>query len=163
MANDSVAVTMARMVERSAKKMYKGSVTLADVVGISDTELEALYGVGYHLFNWGKYQAALDIFSVLTLYSPFKGHYWRAAGAVNQAMKRFKEAVMAYDMALTNNSRDSVSLTYRGESLIALSDVAGGVRDLKKAIECGEGVPAYAVWVKRAQTLLAVREGAAPP
>ena len=75
MANDSVATTMARMVEASAKKMYRGSVTLSDVVGISDEELEALYGVGYHLFNWGKYQPALDIFSVLTLYSPFKGHY----------------------------------------------------------------------------------------
>ncbi len=160
MANDSVAMTMARMVEQSAKKMYRGSVTLADVVGVSDTELESLYGVGYHLFNWGKYQASLDIFSVLTLYSPFKGHYWRAAGAVNQAMKRFKEAVMAYDMALTNNSKDAVSLTYRGESLIALGDIGGGVRDLKKAIECGEAVAAYATWVKRAQTLLSVRESA---
>ncbi len=162
MANDSVAATMARMVEQSAKKMYRGSVTLSDVVGISDDELEALYGVGYHLFNWGKYQPALDIFSVLTLYSPFKGHYWRAAGAVNQAMKRYKEAVMAYDMALTNNSRDAVSLTYRGESLIALGDIPGGVRDLKKAVECGEAVAAYAVWVKRAQTLLSVRESVPP-
>jgi len=158
MANDSVSVTMARMVENSAKKMYRGSVTLADVVGISDKELESLYGVGYHLFNWGKYQSALDIFSVLTLYSPFKGHFWRAAGAVNQAMKRFKEAVMAYDMALTNNSKDAVSLTYRGESLLALGDVKGGIRDLSRAIECGEAVPAYHTWVTRAKTLLSVRE-----
>jgi tetratricopeptide (TPR) repeat protein len=81
---------------------------------------------------------------------------------VNQAMKRYKEAVMAYDMALTNNSRDAVSLTYRGESLIALGDIPGGVRDLKKAVECGEAVAAYAVWVKRAQTLLSVRESAPP-
>ncbi len=160
MANDSVAQTMAKLVEQGAKKMYRGSVSLSDVVGLSDDELEAMYGVGYHLFNWGKYQPALDIFSVLTLYSPFRGHYWRAAGAVNQAMKRFKEAVLAYDMAITNNNQDAVSYTYRGESLLALGDTNAGVRDLKKAIEVGESFAAYANWVKRAKTLLQVREQA---
>lgn len=158
MANDSVSQTLAKLVEKSAKKMYRGSVTLSDVVGLSDNELEAMYGVGYHLFNWGKYQPALDIFSVLTLYSPFRGHYWRAAGAVNQAMRRFKEAIVAYDMALTNNNQDAVSYTYRGESYIAVGDSNSGVRDLKKAIEVGEAFPAYQSWVKRAKTLLAVRE-----
>ncbi len=158
MANDSVSQTMAKLVEQGAKKMYRGSVSLSDVVGLSDEELEAMYGVGYHLFNWGKYQPALDIFSVLTLYSPFRGHYWRAAGAVNQAMKRFKEAVLAYDMAITNNNQDAVSYTYRGESLLALGDPAGGMRDLKKAIEVGESFAAYANWVKRAKTLIQVRE-----
>lgn len=160
MANDSVSQTMALLVERGAKKMYRGSVTLADVVGLSDNELEALYGVGYHLFNWGRYQPALDVFSVLTLYSPFRGHYWRAAGAVNQAMKRFKEAILAYDMAITNNNQDAVSYTYRGESLIAVGNVSGGVADLKRAIEAGQNFPAYANWVKRAKTLLSVREAA---
>ena len=76
MANDSVSQTMARLVEASAKKMYRGSVSLSDVVGLSDDELEAINGVGYHLFNWGKYQPALDIFSVLTLYSPFRVGYF---------------------------------------------------------------------------------------
>jgi len=163
MANDSIAQTMARLVESGAKKMYRGSVTLGDVVGLADEELEAMYGVGYHLFNWGKYQPALDIFSVLTLYSPFKGHYWRAAGAVNQAMKRFKQAVLAYDMAITNNNQDAVSYTYRGESLLALGDAPAGVRDLKKAIQVGEPVAAYVAWVKRAKILLSVREGSNPP
>ena len=161
MANDSLSQTLAKLVERGAKKMYRGSVSLSDVVGLTDKELEAMYGVGYHLFNWGKYQPALDIFSVLTLYSPFKAHYWRAAGAVNQAMKRFKEAILAYDMALTNNNLDAVSYTYRGESRLALGDVLGGISDLKKAIEVGEKLPAYINWVKRAKTLLAVRENAA--
>ena len=63
-------------------------------------------------------------------------------------------------MALTNNNQDAVSFTYRGESLLALGDSPGGVRDLRKAIEVGESFPAYANWVKRAKTLLQVREQA---
>ncbi|RYZ95584.1 MAG: hypothetical protein EOP11_24725 [Proteobacteria bacterium] len=72
-------------------------------------------------------------------------------------MKKYKEAVLAYDMALTTNFEDVISYTYRGESKISLGQVDAGIEDLRKAVQVGQNKPFYAKWVNRAKTLLSVR------
>lgn len=157
MANDSVVATFASLVEYLAKKFLRGEVTLAELMQLDDKEIEVIFLMGHYLYNYGKYQPALNIFSVLTLYKPFVSRYWRAAGAANQALKKYKEAVVAYDMALTTNLNDVVSYTYRGESKISAGRVEEGVEDLKRAVEIGEPLGYYAQWVNRARALLKVR------
>lgn len=157
MANDSVVATFASLVEYLAKKFLRGEVTLAELMQLDDKEIEVIFLMGHYLYNYGKYQAALNIFSVLTLYKPFVSRYWRAAGAANQALKKYKEAVVAYDMALTTNLNDVVSYTYRGESKISAGRVEEGIEDLKRAVEIGAPLGYYAQWVNRARALLKVR------
>ncbi len=157
MANDSVVITFARLVEFIAKKFLRGEVTLADLMQLDDKEIEVIFLMGHYLYNYGKYQAALNIFSVLTLYKPFMSKYWRAAGASNQALKKYKEAIVAYDMALTTNLNDVVSYTYRGESKLSCGKEADGIEDLKRALTIGSTLPYYAQWVNRAKALLKVR------
>jgi len=157
MANDSVAETFARLVEFIAKKFLRGEVTLADLLSLDDKEIEVIFLMGHYLYNYGKYQAALNVFSVLTLYKPFVSRYWRAAGAANQALKKYNEAIIAYDMALTTNLNDVISYTYRGESKISNGMAGEGVEDLKTAVQVGAGQVFYAQWVNRAKTLLKVR------
>ena len=98
------------------------------------------------------------MFSVLTLYKPFVSRFWRAAGAANQALKKYVEAVAAYDMALTTNTSDVISYTYRGESKLSLGQSDAGVEDLKMAVEVGKNQPFYKQWVDRSRTLLSVRQ-----
>ena len=74
---------------------------------------------------------------MLTLYKPFVSRYWRAAGAANQALKKWNEAIVAYDMALTTNLNDVISYTYRGESKISAGMAEEGVGDLQTAVEVG--------------------------
>ncbi len=157
MANDSVVETFAKLVEFIAKKFMRGEVTLADLLNLDDKEIEVIFLMGHYLYNYGKYQAALNVFSVLTLYKPFVSRYWRAAGAANQALKKFNEAIVAYDMALTTNLNDVISYTYRGEAKISAGMPAEGVEDLRMAVEVGVQQPFYAQWVNRAKTLLKVR------
>ena len=157
MANDSVVATFARLVEHVAKKFLRGEVTLAELMQLDDQEIEVIFLMGHYLYNFGKYQPALNIFSVLTLYKPFVSRYWRAAGAANQALKKYKEAVVAYDMALTTNVNDVVSYTYRGESKISAGQLDDGLNDLKRAVEIGASLGYYAQWVNRARALLQVR------
>ena len=157
MANDSVVETFARLVEFIAKKFLRGEVTLADLLNLDDKEIEVIFLMGHYLYNYGKYQAALNVFSVLTLYKPFVSRYWRAAGAANQALKKFKEAIVAYDMALTTNLNDVISYTYRGEAKISAGLGTEGIDDLKMAVEVGVTQAFYAQWVNRAKTLLKVR------
>lgn len=157
MANDSVTETFARLVEHIAKKFLRGEVTLADLLELDDKEIEVIFLMGHYLYNFGKYQPALNVFSVLTLYKPFVSRYWRAAGAANQALKKWNEAIVAYDMALTTNLNDVVSYTYRGESKISAGLEQDGIEDLRRALEVGKDQPFYAQWVNRARTLLKVR------
>lgn len=157
MANDSVTVTFARLVEFVAKKFLRGEVSLGELFSLSDREIEVIFMMGHYLFNYGKYQAALNVFSVLTMYKPMVSKYWRAAGAANQALKKYREAIVAYDMALTTNFEDVISYTYRGESKISLGNVDDGINDLRRAVEVGATKPFYGKWVNRAKTLLSVR------
>ena len=157
MANDSVIETFARLVEFVAKKFLRGEVTLAELLNLDDREIEVIFLMGHYLYNYGKYQAALNIFSVLTLYKPFVSRYWRAAGAANQALKKYQEAIVAYDMALTTNLNDVISYTYRGESKIFAGMENEGVDDLRRAVQVGENQPFYDKWVTRARGLLSAR------
>ncbi len=157
MANDSVTITFARLVEHLAKRFLRGSVTLSDLMQLNDKEVEVVFLMGHYLYNYGKYLPALHVFSVLTLYKPFVSRYWRAAGAANQALKKYKEAIVAYDMALTTNFNDVVSYTYRGESKISSGMVKEGIDDLKRAVQIGAPLGYYGQWVNRARTILKVR------
>ncbi len=157
MANDSVEQTFAALVEFIAKKFLKGEVGLADLVGLDDEEIEVIFLTGHYLYNYGKYQDSLNVFSVLTLYKPFVSRFWRAAGAANQALKNYQEAIVAYDMALTTNLNDVISYTYRGESKLCAGQQDEGIADLRLAIEVGAGQPFYDQWLNRAKTLLQVR------
>lgn len=157
MANDSVAATFGKLVEHVANKFLRGEVQLADLMGLTDKEIDVIFLTGHYLYNFGKYGDALKIFSVLTLYKPFVSRYWRAAGAANQALKKFKEAIVAYDMALTTNPNDVISYTYRGESKISVGQDGEGVEDLRQATTLGADKPVYKQWVNRAKTLLRVR------
>ncbi len=157
MANDSVVATFAKLVEYIANKFMRGEVTLADLLNLDDDEIEVIFLMGHYLYNYGKYQPSLDVFSVLTLYKPFVSRYWRAAGAANQALKKFDEAIVAYDMALTTNLNDAISYTYRGEAKISAGLENEGVEDLKMAVQVGGNQPYYTQWVQRSKTLLSVR------
>ena len=157
MANDSVAETFAKLVEYVANKFMQGEVTLADLLNLDDQEIEVIFLMGHYLYNYGKYQAALNVFSVLTLYKPFISRYWRAAGAANQALKKWNEAIVAYDMALTTNLNDVISYTYRGESKLSAGLTGEGIKDLETAVEVGVDQPFYDQWVNRAKTILRVR------
>ena len=158
MANDSVEQTFAALVEFIANKFLRGEVNVADLIGLDDQEFETIFLMGHYLYNYGKYEAALNVFSVLTLYKPFVSRFWRAAGAANQALKKYVEAVAAYDMALTTNTSDVISYTYRGESKLSLGQAEAGVEDLKMAVEVGKNQPFYKQWVDRSRTLLNVRQ-----
>lgn len=157
MANDSVTQTFAALVEHTANKFMRGEVSLAELFALKPKEVEVIFMMGHYLFNFGKYQPALKIFSVLTMYKPMVSKYWRAAGAANQALKNYKEAVVAYNMALTTNFEDAISYTYRGESKISLGEVEDGISDLRRAVDVGMRKPFYGRWVNRARTLLSVR------
>jgi len=146
--------TASQYLEFMIHGFMNGLITLQELEGVSDEEMETIYALGYNFFTYGKYDAAKDIFTGLTAYAPYTAHYWRALGAVNQQMKDYSEAIAAYDMAIANDETDVVSYVYRGESQILAGNTEPGLEDLTKVMEIGADYPEYSAWVQRSDLLL---------
>ena len=146
--------TAAQYLEFMIHGFMNGLITLQELEGISDEEMETIYALGYNFFTYGKYDAAKDIFTGLTAYAPYTAHYWRALGAVNQQMKDYAEAIAAYDMAIANDEADVVSYVYRGESQILSGNVEAGLEDLNRVLQIGSEYPQFGPWVQRSELLI---------
>lgn len=151
--------TAAQYLEFMIHGFMNGLITLQELEGISDEEMETIYALGYNFFTYGKYDAAKDIFTGLTAYAPYTAHYWRALGAVNQQLKDYTEAIAAYDMAIANDENDVVSYVYRGESNILLGNVDVGLGDLDRVRQIGSQYPQFAPWVQRSELLIGLHRG----
>jgi type III secretion system low calcium response chaperone LcrH/SycD len=150
--------TAANYLEFMIHGFMNGLITLQELEGISDEEMETIYALGYNFFTYGKYDAAKDIFTGLTAYAPYTAHYWRALGAVNQQLKEYGEAIASYDMAIANDERDVVSYVYRGESYILSGNIDAGLKDLDMVIQMGGDYPEFAAWVQRSTLLLSLHK-----
>lgn len=146
--------TTARYLEYMIHGFYNGLLTLMELGGISDDEMETLYALGYNFFTYGKYEAARDIFVGLTAHAPYTAYYWRALGAVNQQLKDYAKAIAAYDMAIANDETDIVSYVYRGESQILSGNVEAAIEDFEEVLRIGADYPQFEAWVKRSELLL---------
>jgi type III secretion system low calcium response chaperone LcrH/SycD len=150
--------TAALYLEFMIHGFMNGLITLQELEGINDEEMETIYALGYNFFTYGKYDAAKDIFSGLTAYAPYTSHFWRALGAVNQQLKDYAEAIASYDMAIANDERDVVSFVYRGESYILSGNVDAGLKDLNNVVAMGGDFPEFAAWVQRSRLLLGLHK-----
>ncbi len=148
--------TTAKYLEYMIHSFMNGLETLLEIDGLSDEELETIYALGYNYFTYGKYEAARDIFELLTAYAPYTPHYWRALGAVNQQLEDYKPSIEAYDMAIIMDEKDVVSYVYRGETQILSGNIEEGLRDLDTVIKIGSFYPEWQSWVERATLLLKI-------
>lgn len=154
MQSSEIENTAAQYLEFMIHGFMNGLITLQELEGISDEEMETIYALGYNFFTYGKYDAAKDIFTGLTAYAPYTAHYWRALGAVNQQIKDYGEAIASYDMAIANDEFDVVSYVYRGESQILAQNKDSGLQDLQTVLQIGSGRPEFGPWLQRAELLL---------
>lgn len=155
-----IEATAANYLEFMIHGFMNGLITLQELEGISDEEMEMIYALGFNFFTYGKYDAAKDIFTGLTAYAPYTAHYWRALGAVNQQLKDYQEAIAAYDMAIANDEFDVVSYVYRGESQLLARNRDAGLHDLQIVIQLGADAPQFGAWVQRAELLLKLNQQA---
>ena len=65
MGKDSVMETFGRLVEHLANSFLRGDITLAELMELNDSEIQVVFMLGNYLYNYGKYQPALHIFSMM--------------------------------------------------------------------------------------------------
>jgi len=82
--------------EKAFVKVTEEDMTLQEAFGLSSQLTEAIYEQGYLLFQSGKYQDALKIFSVLRDLNPNDGRYSLGMAACFHTMKKYLDAAANY-------------------------------------------------------------------
>jgi type III secretion system low calcium response chaperone LcrH/SycD len=94
--------------------------TVADIYGLDATQIEAVYALGYNLYNQGRWAQALQVFSFLTFHDHVDRRLHIARAACLQMLKRYEEALTAYLLAHVLDVSDPAVGLQLAECLIAL-------------------------------------------
>lgn len=99
--------------------MFSQGYTLADFAGLKSEHLEALYALGYQLYNAQNYEDALKVFEALRLYDHTQTRFHMGAGACLQALERYQQAVEVYSVAaLSTGLADPAPIYYGAVCLL---------------------------------------------
>ena len=121
MADKEIPAETKELVENLANYFVHGG-TLKEAKGLSSTNMEVLYTLGYNLYKSGKSEDAEKVFKLITLLDYGELKYWIALGAVQQSMRKFDAAIKAYQMATLLDSSDPRSQYHAAECFLALGD-----------------------------------------
>ena len=136
--------------------MINGDVTLRDVQGLTDDQLEAVYATAYNHFKVGRLEKADQLMNFLCLFEPRTAKYWTGLGAVRMSQKNYDGASHAYGTA-ANIDIDAPRPPFRlAEALMAKGEKAAAREALDLAIENAGDKEDFKEIRERAQALLAL-------
>jgi len=146
-------------VYRDYTEAILNGATMKRLHGISDSEMEAVYTLGYNLYNQAKYLEAAKAFTFLVQHDHLERKYYKALGSAMQMLKRYKDALQNYGMAATFDLTDPEPNFHAAECLIALGMLTEARDALEACIGLCERKPGSGRMAERARAMLAmVRE-----
>ena len=86
--------------EKAVKAFAEGRMTIRDFRGISDEQMEAMYALGYNLFQSGRNADARKVFEGLTVLDHINVKYWIALAATFQEDSNWDRAALCFQTAL---------------------------------------------------------------
>ena len=121
-----------------------GQKTIQEVKGLSDEQMEAIYSMGYNLYQNAKYEDATQVFTWLTMLNPFQSKYWMGLGGALQMSKDFDWALQTYAMAaVVGEPRYPTPHLHAGECYMSKGDLDEAVKGFKMAMDFSEGNDKY--------------------
>jgi type III secretion system low calcium response chaperone LcrH/SycD len=141
--------------QRITEDILRGKMTLQEVKGFSDADVEAIYSVGHSLYMAARYDEARPVFNWLVLLNPYKGKYWLGLAACQQLMKDYEKALTAYALtAMTSAPRDPVPHFHAGECSLAMNKPEDAAKAFAMAVDFGKGRSQYDRLTRKAEALL---------
>jgi type III secretion system low calcium response chaperone LcrH/SycD len=133
-----------------------------ELAGLTEDEMEAIYGVAWRAYEQGEYDDAERTFRVLCLYDHLADRYWLGLGACRQARHDFEGAIQAYSALAEIGSRTPLAPLRAAECYIALGMVEEAASALDAALERADEGDAAAVLQRVRLLLTALRKLAGP-
>lgn len=134
--------------------LMTGGATLADLIGVTDDELEALYVLGCRYAYCGKYEHALTFFRFLCLHRHTDARFWLALASASQMVGATENAIDAYRLAALLN-RDEPQIPLRAaECFIKLKQPESAIGALADSLALSAGKPEHGAAAWRARMML---------
>lgn len=131
-----------------------GRTQLADLIGVTDDELEALYVLGCRYAYCGKYEHALTFFRFLCLHRHTDARFWLALASASQMLGAVEDAIEAYRLAALLN-RDAPQIPLRAaECFIKLKRPESAIGALADTLALSAGKPEHRAVAWRARMML---------
>ncbi|HYC37691.1 MAG TPA: SycD/LcrH family type III secretion system chaperone [Usitatibacter sp.] len=134
--------------------LFAHGATLKDIHGYSDQEFDALYALGYNLYNQGKFGEALQAFGWLLMHDQLERKYYKAFGSCLQMLKRYEEAVRNYSMASILDLTDPEPTFHTAECMVALGMPKEAIEALEMVLLDTKDKPDYQVMNQRARAMI---------
>jgi type III secretion system low calcium response chaperone LcrH/SycD len=119
-ANTEITQEEAATIAENIFGLWKSGGTLAQAMGLTDQECEAMYAYGHSLYAQGKYEDAFKIFAQLVAYSHMESRYQLALASAMQMTKRYEEALQHYMIVTVMRLDDPSPVYHCAECLLAL-------------------------------------------
>lgn len=112
--------------------VHKG-VSLKDIEGVSDGEMDEIYACAYHFYNERKLDEAESLFKLLCMYDLENANYVIGLGAVHQFRKNYQKACDFYALAYVMAENDFLPMIYGGQCQLLMGNVG-------RALQCFDTV-----------------------
>ena len=109
-------------VEALANRCLTEGAALADVVGYTEEEMEAVYHFAHNAYRQGKYSDARKLFQFLAFHDHIESRFWMGLAATCQMAGDYREAVVAYEMAAVLEATNPWPPFHAGECYMAMND-----------------------------------------
>jgi len=116
---------------KAAKALIQGEATLKQLKGVTNDELEAVYSLAYGYYQTGKFEEAHKLFQFLVLFDHLNAKFWFGLGAVQQAEKNFKDAVVSYGYCSFLKLDNPKPQLHAAECFLAMGDKRGAASALE--------------------------------
>ncbi len=135
--------------------VLEGRVTLAEVGGFTDDELDGAYACACKYAEMDQFTQAIQISGYLIFIDPHKARYYQLVGIAMQRMGQFKEADRYYGIAAALDASDPMTSVYRGESIIMTGNIDAGLQHVHSGLELAQADPvAHQALIDRANVLI---------
>ena len=122
--------------QQAALEALASGATPGDVRGLAAEDIEAVYAVGFNLYQARQYERAEPLFAWACLYGMAEPRYWMALGNCRQALKKYKEAIETYGFCFVLDAESPWPALHCAVCHLAMAD-----RDMaKSAVEMAEDV-----------------------
>jgi type III secretion system low calcium response chaperone LcrH/SycD len=124
MAGSDKAMSKQEMESLEKIKSLSGlDKSFAEVLGIKDEDLEAVYAVAHNHYQQAKFDTALQIFQFLTMTKSDNLKYWKGLASTYQMLKQYNEAIVAYSFCAYLDFTDPEVPYHAGQCYLALGDL----------------------------------------
>jgi type III secretion system low calcium response chaperone LcrH/SycD len=157
----------AQAIADNADRIIEGlaqGLTIGDIVGLDQENLEAGYGLAFNLYNAGNFKDAETLFSGLCLYEHNDERFWMGLAGSRQALGNYAGAIDAYGMACYASAlNDPAPTVHAGLCYLQLGDRENARALFDAALELGKAEDATVeAYHKKAQAMLELIDAGEP-